>query len=350
MPQTTCFEIRDRGAAYFMAWNDVKGVLPAEADTFIETFKDIEMKEPGFLPATYESGKPVIKPHVFFFKVNKKKDMTKIKLDLPLKWMWGAEVVARHKHVEKNPALTKAYVCNSFNVSSVYAGVLDATEVKSTGIPTIVDDGSWRAPPRIKGLEGMPAVPVMPNICNSKDGGVEVSFSLADYMKAKGGKGKKEDLSKPLCIGVSVVCKKFCIGCKEAATPENNSEFKKCGRCWESMHVSVWFCSVECQKKNYHKHKSICLGCRDMHLDEERIISNAEAGVEGFSCCFCQVKPDVMNIHRFLKCIKCWNNGGFETLYCSRECQCRHLEDHKAVCEARQASFLLLGDGPVDVD
>ncbi|KAJ8309710.1 hypothetical protein KUTeg_011575 [Tegillarca granosa] len=94
-------------------------------------------------------------------------------------------------------------------------------------------------------------------------------------------------------------------------------DLKVCGKC-----KSAWYCSSECQKSDWKKHKTDCKFLSSMKEDQDTAL--------GDMCARCQTSSRPLK-----KCSKC-----LVVCYCSKECQIAHWRDHKPVCNTITESNL----------
>jgi hypothetical protein len=73
--------------------------------------------------------------------------------------------------------------------------------------------------------------------------------------------------------------KRMCGGCHERFTM---SALKRCGKC-----KCEFYCSKECQKKDWLTHKRTCKrNCEWMHRGYVRVVPHCHKQFDFFPCCF----------------------------------------------------------------
>jgi hypothetical protein len=77
---------------------------------------------------------------------------------------------------------------------------------------------------------------------------------------------RKASFNKTL-VGVSLHVSNSCLGCRAPAS--ESVRLKKCSRCFFNHEARVLYCSKECQKKDYERHRTVC-ACGELLLDDWR--------------------------------------------------------------------------------
>ena len=128
---------------------------------------------------------------------------------------------------------------------------------------------------------------------------------------------------------------------------QNTPKFKACSRC-----LSVRYCSTQCQRIHYEKHRPICdskparFHARKHQLKEpvitvdgKRVDHNTYTPriIHCMGCTQFQLRHDKRktppNPHSFPVCGRCR-----AAAYCSKACQRHHWPEHKKVCRTRDTS------------
>lgn len=97
--------------------------------------------------------------------------------------------------------------------------------------------------------------------------------------------------------------------CFNNSCQKKGVDLKVCGKC-----KSAWYCSAECQKSDWKKHKTDC-----------KFLSAMKEGQDmspGDMCARCGTSSGPLK-----KCSQC-----LVVCYCSKECQVAHWRDHKPIC------------------
>jgi hypothetical protein len=73
-------------------------------------------------------------------------------------------------------------------------------------------------------------------------------------------KGRPDKISLfMVTMVVPFICCRFCTRRNTSNHNEpqtTHPRMMKCGRCWEKLHIPVWYCSRECQTADFHRHRS----------------------------------------------------------------------------------------------
>jgi hypothetical protein len=122
--------------------------------------------------------------------------------------------------------------------------------------------------------------------------------------------------------------RRVCGAC--STTPDKNKgKFNKCGEC-----QAIYYCSVECQRVDWPKHKGECM---QMKATAAEAATKAAAAVAAKAAAF-----HTPVVPCWLACSKTSGEGGaalstcsrcLEARYCSRECQVKDFPRHKKVCK-----------------
>ena len=99
-------------------------------------------------------------------------------------------------------------------------------------------------------LNGFVVVETLTNVgeCNLFIGNCTHSLQMK-LIHRKGSSGKT-------LVGVSVHTSKTCIEC--GAPSSESVKLRKCSRCFLNHQARVLYCSKECQRKDYPRHRSVC--------------------------------------------------------------------------------------------
>jgi hypothetical protein len=81
---------------------------------------------------------------------------------------------------------------------------------------------------------------------------------------------KRKASSNKTLVGVSIHIHDACLECR--ASPSESVRLKKCSRCFFNHQARVLYCSKECQKKDYERHRSVC-ACGELLQDDWRSYS-----------------------------------------------------------------------------
>ena len=253
MPKTTTFEIRDiRPEAGYVFMPDLMlEKMPEEFQTYVSRMVFLQKNQLGHIPKLNAEGKVVNTSRTIFFKTHETKDVTRIQLGTVFPWLCKCEVMSKVKYLRHSPCFSAGVAVGSFDAFAIYSSILGPTDVTRTNYDDVTDNGRicnvFRK--ELDGLLCRDALPILPVIANTPDGGIEVALS-----RPKGVTGS-------VYIGISISPLKVCLGCFTQATPETSGQYKKCKRCWEAMEVAVWYCSVACQVFLSH-----CVGIVSLHL------------------------------------------------------------------------------------
>ena len=119
--------------------------------------------------------------------------------------------------------------------------------------------------------------------------------------------------------------------CEMCGRKEKEATLKKCSRC-----KSLWYCSKECQRKNWSSHK---LQCREPCANESTTNTNANNDAQNpyaaqfanlvedvKTCEYCGIKKEKM-----IACATC-----HLSYYCNVQCRQKHSQSHKTLCKERK--------------
>eukprot|EP01083_Nonionella_stella_P053533 141578_1 len=124
------------------------------------------------------------------------------------------------------------------------------------------------------------------------------------------GKNKKE----LTCHKVYSVNKMNCFysKCKKSLDMKQKSKLKKCRQC-----ESAFYCSKQCQKRDWKTHKEICNQSKD-----------GTKGNNDELICFNVDCPNTTDLRRCTGC--------YDVFYCSVKCQTQHWKQHKTYCKTKR--------------
>jgi hypothetical protein len=116
-----------------------------------------------------------------------------------------------------------------------------------------------------------------------------------------------------------------------SVTPDQNKgKFNKCAAC-----QTMYYCSVECQRVDWPKHKG---ECEQMNTTAAETAAKAAAAAAAekaaashtpvLPCCLACSKTSGEGGAALSKCSRCQ-----EARYCSRACQIKDFPQHKKVCK-----------------
>jgi hypothetical protein len=117
--------------------------------------------------------------------------------------------------------------------------------------------------------------------------------------------------------------------CGTCGVTPDKGKFNKCGAC-----QAMYYCSVECQRVDWPKHKG---ECEQMKATAETATKAAAAVAAKAAanqtlpvvpCCLACSKTSGKDGAALSKCSRCQ-----EARYCSRECQVKDFPRHKKVCK-----------------
>jgi len=133
-----------------------------------------------------------------------------------------------------------------------------------------------------------------------------------------------------------------CAYCHSKEDPNKNNEvnkkiqLKRCSLCKE-----VYYCSRECQIKDWKNHKKICYKEGEPKYNEVFKRSTTTTGVSQKDlskktkiCNFCKRKERLDDGEKFKKCMKCR-----KVYYCGEECQIKDWKKHKKTCNINMQSL-----------
>jgi hypothetical protein len=118
--------------------------------------------------------------------------------------------------------------------------------------------------------------------------------------------------------------RRVCGAC--STTPDKNKgKFNKCAAC-----QAMYYCSVECQRVDWPKHKG---ECKQMKATAETATATAAAKAAAshtpvVACCLACSKTSGEGGVTLSKCSRCQ-----EARYCSRACQIKDFPRHKKICK-----------------
>jgi hypothetical protein len=122
--------------------------------------------------------------------------------------------------------------------------------------------------------------------------------------------------------------RRVCGAC--STTPDKNKgKFNKCGAC-----QAMYFCSVECQRVDWPKHKGECEQMKVAAEAATKAVAAVAAKVAAshtlhvVPCCLACSKTSGDGGAALSKCSRCQ-----EVSYCSRACQIKDFSQHKKVCK-----------------
>lgn len=330
MPRTTRFEIRDinPGGGYVISKEEVKATMPKEYAAFVERLKRVHDVLRNDYPALKASGRVFADDDrlvkMKFIRVHPEKDVTWIPMHALESFMSVNEVVDKFALLSESPVLAHAEVRTTFCHCLVWAGALDAKQVKSTSWLDYRDNGTLKVTAqtpesRLLFPRTMP-FPQYPAISNEEVEGAVVSW--------------KRTSDKPVIVGIAWSPAMACMNCDMVATAENACQFKMCKRCRDASHVPVWYCSEKCQRENYEVHRAVCKSNFAVADAVAQTIAAAEAGDKAMLCAKCGVAPTRRNIHVFRVCPLC-KRSGHTVMYCGRNCHFVHASVHGRECDRR---------------
>ena len=313
---TTEYEVRDvRSGGFCISEEEMKLAYPKELECFMKQVMKVDAREPDHFLPVGPDGNSRFKTTTFFVKVHEGKDWTSIDLGTYCQFMGKCMLVTDDQYPECG--LRRAYIVSPYNVCAVHAGgvypgkgkkiaMADLYSLSCKWLPVFSSNGSARS--------------------------VKVSYKRPTAPKKKKASSKQEEEeSEPAAtmIGISVIVKRMCLNCLKRPTPEDFKLFKKCKRCWDSMQVSVWYCSSECHLAHYPKHQSVCKSTQTAMLAQAKAVTAKQV------CQGCALTADELTVHLFRKCQMCMDGDGEETWFCSDDCERMYFPLHKKDCKIK---------------
>lgn len=317
------YEVRDiRAGGFCVSEEEMKLAFPTEHMRFMKQVVGKDSRERDHFAPVDGEGNCRFKSTTFFVKVHAKKDWTSIDLGTYCQFLTKCTLATDDQYPEWG--LRRAYIVSPYNVCAVHIGpvLLAGQKPKKLGLADLCAQScQW--------------LPVFSS--NGAARSIKVSYKRPTPVPApsdkKKNKGKKaaddEEDQEASMIGISIIVKRMCLNCLKRPTLEDFKLFKKCKRCWDSMQVSVWYCSAECHLAHYPKHQSVCKSTKTA------MVAQAKAVTEKHVCLGCSLTADELTVHLFRKCKMCIDTDGTQSWFCSDDCEREFYPLHKKVCKLK---------------